>query len=120
MTHILATREFGTVDGFTIRAAMHDDTTATPHREKCYSPADIAAWKADEWSYVGIVVTASLAGVDLGEDSVWGMEYGTLGNGKDIDPLTTGDDETFANGNGHDLINNAMTEAEHKLQELRS
>lgn len=99
MSDIIDSIDLGTVDGFDIRADMFPDTT-------CY-----------DWHYVGIIVTASRAGVDLGSDSIWGMQYGKLTpDSPFVDPLTG--IGPFANGYGPDLIDNAVADARLKLTEL--
>lgn len=116
MQAILGTRDFGNVDGFNVVAKMVADESDAPNSET-YSPDQIAAWKQDKWHFVGIIVTVSRAGVELGEDSVYGLELGLPAG---HNPLTEGDIDTFAHEYGHDLVNNAMEEAEQKLRELRS
>ena len=51
------------------------DIDSTPFDADCYSDGDIAAWRADEWRYVGIIVTdvQSDTGASMG-----GVEYGQL------------------------------------------
>lgn len=110
MRDIIDTRDFGVIEGFDIKAVMLADYDSTPDDADCYSDEDIAAWKRDEWRYVGIEVIASRAGVELGTDSIWGTEYGTL-DGRDINPLMDGDADTFANGDGEGLIAIAITHA---------
>lgn len=34
----------------------------------------IESWKADEWFYCGVRVTASKEGLELGEETTWGVE----------------------------------------------
>lgn len=51
------------------------DHDSRPFDADCYSPEDIEAWRRDEWSYVGVIVTDSATGADA---SVWGVEYGFL------------------------------------------
>lgn len=60
---------------FTIRIDVVPDSVATPFDADCYSDADIERWKNDEWHYVGIVYTAMIDGIELGESSIWGTEY---------------------------------------------
>ena len=49
------------VDGFTLRAATAADDS-------------MGAWCRDDWSWIGVVVTASREGVELGSASLWGIE----------------------------------------------
>jgi hypothetical protein len=59
---------------YDMRAVLHDDPDTKPTDFECYSDDQIAAWAQDEWFYVGVVVTASLAGTELGSASVWGVD----------------------------------------------
>lgn len=112
--------DLGTVEGFDIRAELVPDDTAfdSPTDVADYQPDTIQAWHNGDWYYVGIIVTASRAGVDLGSDSVWMMEYGNLTpDSPFVDPLK-GIGPEFANGYGPDLIDNAIADARLKLTEL--
>jgi hypothetical protein len=81
-------------DGWTVRAELHPDTRVTPDDYDCYTPSQKAAWRADDWGFVVVVVTVSREGVELGSAALGGCEYGHL-------PLTAEDDtvtgEIFAN-----------------------
>ena len=61
-------------DGFTVTIYMVPDPASTSFDSDCYSASDIAAWRNDEWQYVGFVYRASRHGVDMGEASIWGTE----------------------------------------------
>lgn len=61
-------------DGFTVTIHMVPDSDSTPFDADCYSASDIAAWRNDEWQYVGFIYSASRNGVQLGEASIWGTE----------------------------------------------
>lgn len=108
----------GVVDGFDITAGLVHDSDTTVDDFDCYDEKAIAAYYRDEWHYVGIIITASKAGVVLGESSLWGSEYGIL---PDVDgwvsPLD-GDGENFVNGYGPELIAEAIAEAQAKIKEL--
>ncbi|MEV4454454.1 hypothetical protein [Microbispora sp. NPDC049633] len=67
-----------TRDGITYRVDVYPDTDATPNDADCYSPADIAAWRRDDWHFVGVVVTPIVNGVEIGgaDASLWGLQYG--------------------------------------------
>jgi hypothetical protein len=59
---------------YDMRAVLHADDDTKPTDFDCYSDAEIAAWAQDEWRFVGVVVTASLGGTDLGSASLWGVD----------------------------------------------
>ena len=64
--------------GFTLTARIEVDDVATPREVDCYSDDDIKRWEADEWCYVGIVVTAEYKGWLLCDTaaSLRGLECG--------------------------------------------
>lgn len=64
----------------------------------------IRRFMRDEWSFIGVTVTASKAGVELGRASVWGIESDS-GN-------------PVLNEVAGDLQHEAITEAKKKLEEL--
>lgn len=115
----IETRSLGTVDGFDITARIVPDTDTSADDYDCYTEEQIAAWRRDEWSYVGTIVTASKAGLDLGESSLWASEYGHVGESGTgwISPLD-GDGDSFVNGYGPDLIAEAIADAKAVLTEL--
>lgn len=63
---IIDSIELGTVDGFDIRAITVPDHD--------YAADANNATDSARWDWVGIIVTASRAGIDLGSDSLWGVE----------------------------------------------
>lgn len=108
---VIDRKQLGMIDGFAIEAVIVPDLDANPDEADCYDEADKAAWRRDEWSYVGTIVTASQHGVELGSSSLWGSEYGfSPGWGRFISPLD-GEGETFVNGYGPSLIQEAIDEA---------
>jgi len=124
---IIDSIELGTVDGFDIRADLVPDTTyygGEPDGD--YTPEQIAWFNDGDWYYVGIIVTASRAGTDLGSDSLWAVEAGTfpLDNGetdpckrlRNIDPLH--DEGGTLDAYRADMIDNAVADARLKLTEL--
>lgn len=111
-------RSLGTVDGFDIVAYLVPDTDSAPTDFDCYSPEQIQAWREDEWQYVGTIVTASRAGIELGSASLWGSEYGFLPTVGYVSPLV-GDGDKFVSGYGPGLISEAIAEAQAKLAELQ-
>ena len=65
--------------GFTLTARIKLDDACRPGEfDDGYSEEDIRRWEADEWWYVGIVVTAEYKGWRLEDplDSLWGLECG--------------------------------------------
>ena len=130
--------ENGPVDGFTLTAYAVYDTDATPDGQDCYDAADVAAWRADEWHYAGVVVVASREGIELGSASIWSLDTGDYwaralranGSGHLVNPSTTdaladatdGDGQpvpgTFAHGYGRDLIADAVREGREVLASL--
>ena len=64
--------------GFTLTARIKVDDATRPGEFDCYSEADIKRWEADEWYYVGIVVSAEYKGWLLEDPvaSLWGLECG--------------------------------------------
>lgn len=112
------TRRVGTVDGFEIDARIVADTDATPFEYDCYSAEQVDAWRNDDWCYVGTIVTASKNGIELGADSLWASEYGSMpGIDEFVNPLN-GDGDEFVNGYGPDLIAEAIADAKRTLASL--
>src|SRR5574343_520061 len=64
--------------GFTLTARIEFEDLTTPREFDCYSEEDIKRWEADEWCYVGIVVSAEYKGwlLDDTAASLWGLECG--------------------------------------------
>ena len=64
--------------GFTLTARIKLDDLTTPREFDGYSEEDIKRWEADEWCYVGIVVSVEYKGWLLEDpaDSLWGLECG--------------------------------------------
>lgn len=115
---MIDSRHVGTVEGFEIDAKLVHDCDTTPDEFDCYSDEQIAAWQADHWMFVGTIITASKAGLELGTSSLWGSEYGDMpGIEEFVNPLR-GNGEEFVNGYGPDLIAEAITEARAMLKEL--
>ena len=117
-------RDLGRIAGFDITAHIEMDEASSitdfaydpAAIESPYSQADIDAYHAGDWGYVGIVITASKAGVELAEMSLWGCECGTMPNGY-VSPLDGHGDE-FANGYGPGLIAEVILAAQTVLRTL--
>jgi len=119
MQYYIDRRLIGTYDDntLTVTAYMVEDNDNTPYDADCYSGADIDAWRADKWRFVGIVVeVTNERGEVVGEDSIFGMEYGEWSNGRDLNPLALeSDGQSWANGYGADLVDNALTAARREV-----
>jgi hypothetical protein len=117
---ILDSVDLGVTDGFTITAVTVPDDTAYESPEDVAEYADAeataAAWRNDEWGYVGIVVIASRAGVKLGTASIWAVESGSMPGVGDVDPLR--DKNGSLGYYGDDLTAEAVTEARRTLASL--
>ena len=87
-------------DGFTLTARKYYDTDSTPDDYDCYTAKQVTAWRADEWQFVGLRVTASVDGIELGSADLWSIEDGrytctteddVVTDVRDLDPLTDED-----------------------------
>lgn len=87
-------------DGFTLTARKYYDTDGTPDDYDCYTANQVTAWRADEWQFVGLRVTASVDGIELGSADLWSIEDGrytctteddVVTDVRDLDPLTDDD-----------------------------
>lgn len=107
----LDARELDPRDGFDLTVTLEPDDATTPDDFDSYGAADVAAWHRGDWSYVGVVVTASRAGVELGRASIWGTEAG-------YSPGWDGYVDAFASGYVDDLIDEAIDEARARLAKL--
>lgn len=74
MSDVIETRATQ-VNGHEVTVTLVIDTDNRPEHFDCYSPEDIDAWKRDLWEFVGVIVS-----MPYGEASVWGVEYGHLGD----------------------------------------
>lgn len=65
-----------TREGFDLCARLVYDTDTKPTDFECYDTADIERWRADEWFYVGVVLSVSRNGVELSDHaaSLWGVD----------------------------------------------
>lgn len=119
MQHYIDRRLIGTYDDntLTVTAYMVEDCDKTPYNDDFYDAADIDAWRADRWQFVGIVVEATNdSGEVVGEDSMFGMEYGEWTDGRYLNPLALeSDGESWANGYGADLVSNALESARREV-----
>lgn len=76
-----------TSDGIKYQVRLLPDYDTTPDDFECYTPKQVAAWKRDEWGFIGVEVSAMLDGLDPAgfSASLWGIDYGYL-------PITDQDD----------------------------
>ena len=72
------------VDGIKYTARLMQDAYRRATDDECYTEAQLTAWRADEWHFFGVVISASKNGVQLGDHlaSLWGIE-GNFPNGLD-------------------------------------
>lgn len=65
-----------TAGGLDLTAYLEADTDTRPEDSECYTPKQVAAWRNDEWFFVGVVVSASCGGVLVSDHaaSLWGNE----------------------------------------------
>jgi hypothetical protein len=109
----IETMSWGTVDGFDITARAVPDNDFGADAVVGFGLDVGAAYAAGEFCYVGVIVTASRAGVALGSDSIWGSEYGTIPGVGVVNPLSDSDYMYRA-----DLIDNAVADARMRLTEI--
>lgn len=115
--HIIESRKLDPVDGFDLTAYIVPDEDATPDDKDCYGADDILSWQNDQWRFVGTIIKASRHGVELGEASLWGSEYG-YGSWDGLASPLDGDGGEFVNGYGLDLISEAVDQAKAKIAGL--
>lgn len=73
------------------------------HKNACAVVKRLRAWFNDEWHYCGVVVTATVGGLELASSSLWGIES------------NAGDYLTEAS---NELLQECMTEAKARAAEL--
>lgn len=121
--NVIERRELGERDGFDLVALKVADDDTDIDDFDCYEPADVKAWKDDDWSFVGVIVQASRDGIELGEASTWGTEdghspgfvhpeYRPAGFTDAFDTTLGGDDAVY------DLPADAISEAKQALARL--
>lgn len=87
-------------DGFDLDAVLIPDYDTQPTDYDGPHASGIGV----TWDYVGLVVTASRGGIELGQASLWGCEHGTSTD-------WTGEASAFDNGHLPDLTNDALIDA---------
>lgn len=106
-------KRIGNLDGFEIDARLVPDPDTDPRDYDCYDADQVAAFRLDCWQFVGVIVSASRAGVELGSSSLWAVEYGDMPGVDDfVNPLADVHDYV------DDLIPEAIAEARKRLAEL--
>jgi hypothetical protein len=93
--------------GYEMRATIRHDEDTKPTDFDCYSDDQVEAWTRDEWSFVGVVVTASKAEIELGSASLWG-----------VDCNFPGSDNSYLAQVAADLQDEAVAAARAKLIEI--
>lgn len=65
--------------GVTFEVILTADIDASPHDADCYTEADIAAWKNDEWRYVGVSIVPIVDHelIEQAARNLGGVEWGT-------------------------------------------
>lgn len=98
----------------TFHVRVVPDTESRPGDADVYGDhATMTAWRNDEWSFVGVIVTPVVAGVEYDEQStsLWGVEYGafpiTDEHGMVLETRYIGIDEIATVHPGPDLITEA-------------
>ena len=61
---------------FQVKATLYPDWDSSTDDADCYTPKQVEAWRNDEWSFVGLEVTVSFNGREIGSNSLWGIEHG--------------------------------------------
>jgi hypothetical protein len=112
----IETKQLPSRDGFDLRVELWPDQDL-PEPDGNYRADDREAFARGDWGYYGIVVVASRAGYDLGNDSIWACEGGKLASvDRWIDPLAD-DDSTWA-WYGPGLIEQAIEAAKAAVQAI--
>jgi hypothetical protein len=114
----IESKHVGTVGGFEIDARIVEDEHTSADDYDCYTEDQIAAYRRGDWGFVGTIVTASKAGIELGFDSLWASEHGFIPGVEGFVSPLDGEGDEFVNGYGPQMIREAVEQAEAKLAEL--
>lgn len=76
MSDLIETIRLEPREGFDLLFKVHHDPYTTPGEFNSYTPKQVEAWTNDRWQYAWLEVVASVAGVELGSDSLSGCEFG--------------------------------------------
>jgi hypothetical protein len=104
-------------DGWTVRMHIEPDHDSgiEGYDAEAYNEDELAAWRSEEWWFVGTVVTISdKDGFELGSASIWGTECGWFPGVGYTSPLK---DEEFHYTS--DLVWEAAEEAQKRLNKLQ-
>lgn len=116
-------RDLGERDGFDLVAYKVTDEETSVDEFDCYEQVDVEAWEADDWAFVGVIVKVFKHGVELGTDSLWGVEDGySPGFKSEARPtgVVDGFDHTLGgDGSSYDLPGEAIERAKEALAKLR-
>lgn len=75
-------------DGFDLKVAVEQDYEWDIYDSGYQkSEADLAAWNRMDWLFVGVVVTASRDGQQLGDVSIWQLPQAVMSDGVRVDVL---------------------------------
>jgi hypothetical protein len=101
-------------EGYTFTARLERDDDSHVDDAECYTKSQIAAWKADEWSFFGIVISVERNGVLLSDHaaSLWGIE----GNF----PSRRKNPNRYFREAANNLLDEALAEAKRRHQEVLS
>ncbi|CDN47583.1 hypothetical protein [Neorhizobium galegae] len=103
-----------TVDGIEFTARLEHDWDSKPTDFECYTKRQVEAWRGDEWHFFGVVISAELEGIDLGDylASLWGIEGNFPSRRKNPNRYF----RTVAN----ELLPEAFAAARNELERVRS
>lgn len=119
----LETLELPKSGKFDLTAYVVPDEDCLPDDFDCYTPKQYEAWRTDQWCFVGVFVVASIDGVELAENSLWGIEFGEFPLTDENDNLESVSSLTLASLAESvlpDLITETIQEAENKLEVLQN
>lgn len=61
------------MDEITFRVSTERDTDMRPWHADCFTEEQIAAWRRDEWHFIGVTVDAEFRGISVGSASLWAV-----------------------------------------------
>jgi hypothetical protein len=69
-----------TINGVKFQVRLVPDYDASTADADCYSEEDLRTYRNGSWSFVGVIVTADIIGIDpeWTQASLWGVQYGEL------------------------------------------
>lgn len=120
-TFRLETLELPKSGKFDLTAYVVPDEDCLPDDFDCYTPKQYEAWRTGTWEFVGVFVVASIEGVELAENSLWGIEFGFFpltDHNDNLESMSDIDLPSLAESVLPDLITETIQEAENKLEVL--